>query len=128
MIRTSVTCLLIAVVLTCPYFCLGEAVGEVLAPGYGCGCFHNQCQPSDKTPDAPSQNDSDCFCQGAISDGVRSVEFDLELSLHVDWIDGTMLTAATPASFVDASAEPPHHFPPFSTGRDVCALTCALLL
>lgn len=130
MLRTATSHLLIAIVLVCPYLCLGEAVGEIIVTCHGCGseCFHDQCQPNDETPDAPSRSDSDCLCHGAITDGVRSVEFDLDLSLNIDWIGGTTLTPAIPTLFADTSLEPPHHFPPFSTGWDVCVLTCALLL
>ncbi len=133
---------LLASVLVCPYLCLGEAVGAEVAPCQSgqrllslfgqagcCGCSSDQEQPGQDLPSPPLQHDPDCFCHGVISAGVlRSLDFDLSTSPAIyGFIDDAVLPS-TGHSLASISFEPPHSFPPFSTGRDVCMLICTRLL
>ena len=128
--RFTTSYLLITLVLNCPYLCLGEAVGATGAafqPG-GCSCGEHNNPSGGETPQPSDENEPDCLCQGAIIDCVRSVELDSSLSLAIDWLIDDAILSSTTLTLADTSSEPPHHFPPFSIGRDVCVLTCALLL
>lgn len=125
--RTATSYLLIAIVLICPYFCLGDGcdVIGVSSEPCGCSCVNDRDCPNDDQQ--PCQGgDSDCLCRGAITDSVRTTDCDFALPVTVYWLvdvepaDEIMLAAV--------AAEPPHQFPPFSTGRDVCALICSRLL
>jgi len=79
-------------------------------------------------PQLPDSDGDDCFCQGAIIDHVRAVDPNEQHMLATGWLDIGPRTTSIGMSTADISSEPPHHFPPFSTGRDICALTSALLL
>lgn len=118
--------LIIAVVLACPYFCMGHVSGSTSAIcETGCGCSHSQSQDGEPADHAP-----DCLCQGAVVDGeVRTVDFESAAPLSVNWLI-TDLAFLGPRCSVHSciSFESPHSFPPFSTGRDVCALTCTFLI
>ena len=83
--------------------------------------------PGDETPQSPNEHDEDCFCHGAIFDGSRTADDESTCPVAIQWV----LEVASPTnqpSLAAVSFELPHSFPPFSTGRDVCALTCTLLL
>jgi hypothetical protein len=73
------------------------------------------------------ESDTDCLCHGAIFDGSRTDDNESLSPPVINWV----LDVASPftnLSLAAVSFEPPHQFPPFSTGRDVCALTCTLQL
>lgn len=129
MIRLATNYLLIAVVLTCPYQCLGEEVHETTAPGQRstCCCGDQDQSTGDETPQAPNERDEDCLCRGAIFDASRVADDDLNTPMAMP---GTLevTSPANQPSLAALSFESPHQFPPFSTGRDVCALTCTLQL
>jgi hypothetical protein len=133
MFRAINTYLQIAVLLICPYACLGKASGSESPPeSAGCRCCsHEQEQPSQESPATPADQDqdADCLCHGAIVDGkLRTSELDQATPLASGWlIDNLALSSAVPSS-ATISFERPRQFPPFSTGRDVRALTCVLLL
>lgn len=130
MLRTTTANLTIVVLLTCPYLCMGEVVGARLGDCQtdACSCSQGDGQSDQETPSSPADNDPDCLCHGALVDVVRTIDFDDSTPLYINWriVDGA--SCSTALSLANISYEPPHHFPPFSTGRDVCALTCALLL
>jgi len=130
MLRIATSHLLIAVVLMSPYLCLGEAAGAVSVPhqGGGCSCAKHNHQSDGEAPQPSDENEPDCLCRGAIMDGARSTELDSSAPLAVDWLIDDAILSSMAHSLADSSSEPPHQFPPFSTGRDVCVLTCALLL
>ena len=127
--QTAVSKLLIALVLICPYLCLDEAVGAVVAsyPTSSCCCHDQEESSGDKTPESPNDSDSDCLCHGAIFDGSRVSDDELMSSPAFNWLF-EVTSAPTNLSLADVSFEPPHQFPPFSSGRDVCMLTCTLQL
>jgi hypothetical protein len=129
MIRLATTYLLILVVLSCPYQCLGEAVCEAHAPGQksGCCCKDQDQSPGDKTPQSPNERDEDCLCHGAILDGSRMADDELTSPVAMTWVLEDTSPAIDP-SLLAVTFESPQQFPPFSTGRDVCALTCTLQL
>ncbi len=120
--------LIIAVVLACPYFCMGHVSGSTSAIcETGCGCSHSQSQ---ENPGEPVDHAPDCLCQGAVVDGeVRSADFEFSVPLSVNWLV-TDITFLGPRCSVPSciAFESPHSFPPFSSGRDVCALTCTFLI
>lgn len=130
MIRLITTYSLIAVVLICPYMCLGEAVHGAVAPCQksACCCGEDREDSSgDRTPESPTDRDEDCLCHGAIFDASRSADDELASPATMQWLL-EVASAPTNLSLAAVSFEPPHQFPPFSTGRDVCALTCTLQL
>lgn len=129
MLRPATTLLLITLVLICPYMCLGEAVGQAVAPCQTstCRCNDQEESSNDKTPESPSDSDSDCLCHGAIFDGSRIADDELVSSPAINWL---LVVASSPTNLSSAAVafESPHQFPPFSSGRDVCMLTCTLQL
>ena len=129
MIRLATTYLLIAVVLICPYMCLGESVLGAVAhcQQNACCCDDEENSSGDQTPESPNERDEDCLCHGAIFDASRSADDELTSPTTMQWLL-EVASAPTNLSLAAVSFEPPHQFPPFSTGRDVCALTCTLQL
>jgi len=73
------------------------------------------------------ESDADCLCHGAIFDGSRIADEEWTSSPAINWLL-EVAPSSTNLSLAAVSFEPPHQFPPFSTGRDVCALTCTLQL
>lgn len=115
--------ILIALVLACPYFCMGNALGS-MPTGCSSGCCCPQNDPGQENPEAPA--DGDCLCHGAVVDAdARTADLDLTIPLSWLFVDVAWLTHPA-LSYI--TFETPHHFPPFSTGRDICALTCTLLI
>jgi hypothetical protein len=128
MLRTTTSHLLIATLLICPYLCLGEAAGAIGASHHkgGCSCTRHADQSSRETPQPCDENEPDCLCHGAIIGGVRSAELEISAVLSINWlVDDTHLSSIKISS-ADACFEP--HFPPHSTGREICMLTCVLLI
>lgn len=120
--------LIIVVVLACPYFCMGHVAGSTSAIcESGCGCSHGQSQDS---PGEPADPAPDCLCQGAVVDGeVRSTDIELSVPHSVNGLACDIALVGRTCSVSSRIAfESPHSFPPFSTGRDVCALTCTFLI
>jgi len=126
MIRLATNNLLILVVLICPYQCLGESVLGALEPHQevACCCGEQQDASNDQAPALPHDCDEDCLCRGAICDASRTTDHELAATAVVLWTEAS----AMDLSRVGVCLESPHQFPPFSTGRDVCALTCTLQL
>ena len=127
MLRFATSYILIALVLICPQLCWGEPVD---GPGdeVGCCCAEHHDRSSGETPDSPERTDADCLCQRAIMDGVRLSELDSLTPIAVAWLISDAIVPSKTLALADYSSESPHQFPPFCSGRDVCVLTCALLL
>ncbi|MCA9247578.1 MAG: hypothetical protein KDA42_10695 [Planctomycetales bacterium] len=129
MFQRFATHLSIAIVLVCPYLCLGSAEGCSTADVQKdkCCCHCDSREANDDAPPTPRDSGPDCLCHGAVIDGAK-----IELQTFAD--DSALVaTLYLPTSmFVEAQsvAVSPHpcHFPPGSSGRDLCALNCALLL
>jgi hypothetical protein len=131
MLQPAISYVLIAVVLICPYACLGDEAGweSSFCSIDGCCCSHEPAPPGGETPTSPEDEDSNCLCHGAIFDSqLRTTDLD---QANPQWFyrlgNGATLSAVG-SSLVSISFEPPHQFPPFSTGWDVCRLTCTLVL
>jgi len=81
------THLLIALLLTCPYFCLGgesiDPAGESIAVSSCTAiCCGHHTEPQNESQPAPSRTplseDQDCLCEGAVlGDPVRMAEIEL---------------------------------------------------
>jgi hypothetical protein len=129
MFHPCITHFLIGIVLVCPYFCLGEEVnGDVLrAPGESCRGQCETCDSEHETPSSPAECDPDCLCHGAVLDHAK-----IETPTSGDKLVVIAILCVLVDTFVDSrpSVASPRgcHFPSGSTGRDVCALKCALLL
>lgn len=65
------------------------------------------------------------MCRGAVVDTEAGTDLDFGASLT--WVVADVACSTQPV-LPYIALEPPHHFPPFSTGRDVCALTCTFLI
>ena len=121
---------LVVALLACPYLCMGAEAGLDCEMPFAscCACSHAPA-PSDRDlPGSPVEYNSNCLCNGAVIDGdVRSAGTDVAVPSPIEWQlnDSTLLSCDACAASI--SFERSHQFPP-STGRDVCALTCALLL
>lgn len=129
MLRSCVTQLLVVLVVICPYFCLGEAaeVPGAQSVSSTCCCKRGPTDGDHESPHPQDRDESDCLCHGAIADGVKveAAECDTELFV-TDLLDLSSDVVRSQPSYDLLLGV--CHFPPFSTGRDVCALTCALLL
>lgn len=129
MLQTVTANLAIVLLLACPYLCMGEAVGACLelCQADACCCPQDGGTSDHQTPSSPDGNDPDCLCRGAVVDSVRSTELHDSAPPTINWPIGDVRLTTINVSSATIPFESPHHFPPFSTGRDVCALTCALL-
>lgn len=129
MLRIATSYILIVIVLTSPPLCLGEAASAMGArnDAGGCSCASHRDHSSGENPEPSDESEPDCLCQGAIVD-VRGTELDLPATIVVDWLISDIDLSSTALSLSETSSGPPHQFPPLSTGRDVCILSCALLL
>lgn len=128
MLRTTLPHLLILIVLICPYLCLGEEAGEDgAACATICSCASERDSSRHESPGPPLDYDPTCLCHGAIVVQLTTVEVDHSNPL-LDWHGDTTVALAKCPILASVSFESPHQFPPFSSGRDVCALTCAFLL
>ena len=105
---------------------MGEAAGETGASKGGCSCTKHTDQPSGETPQPSDENEPDCLCHGAIMGDVRSAELEISTVLSINWLVDDASLSAIKISSADACFEP--FFPPHSTGRDICALKCVLLI
>ena len=120
--------LIVAAVLACPYVCMAHASGSTSAIcESGCGCSHSQPR---ENPGEPADHTPDCLCQGAVVDGeVRAADFEFTVPLSVNWLVADIVILSSRCSVSSRIAfESQHSFPPFSSGRDVCALTCSFLI
>ncbi len=130
--RITVVTLLTAALLGCPFICLGEGAGTPCPDVACCDCqdqepVRNECP----TPDGPVEDESDCLCRGAIAgaDGPRVVS-NLENEVRfVEDVDDSLAGAHSVVNrFVESLPFRASHFPPLSSGRDICALINARLL
>jgi hypothetical protein len=130
--RTTVH-LLVFVLLGCPFFCLlqlgGENGAEARAPSCACGSSDS----SDNQPfhDGSNNEQEDCLCRGAIMfPGVRVADGEVgvsPLSAVAPYLAVTNTQIAESAGEAGVCSFP-SHFPPLSSGRDICVLTGVLLL
>ena len=122
-----VACLMIAVVVMCPHLCMGELSVSTSMCQTICGCSQNETGPAD--PGAPADHNHDCLCDGAVANGeVRTDDCDLRAPQAFSYECIVTPSVYTDSRLTFISFERSHHFPPLATGRDVCALTCTLLI
>jgi len=131
--RQTTVHLLICVLLGCPFFCLLELGGKKEAEGRAVSCACCAPESSDNQPfhDGSNRARKDCLCQGAImlpttrvADGDVGVA---TLSAIDHYLEVTNTPVAESAGEAGLSSFP-SHFPPFSSGREICALTGVLRL
>jgi hypothetical protein len=130
MARVTVAYLLIATVLICPYLCLGEETEAVAcAQAVGCSCSYEPLGRDNDAPASPEGDEHDCLCQGAIEaakvdDSILGAD---ELTLCWVILQDSEVSFPTSAC---STLGPRHsvHFPPLSTGREICTLVNARLL
>jgi len=142
MMRIITSQLLMAVLLLCPYLCMGKLAshgGSSIDAGVCCCAvprdLGRSCPASDKgpasdeDPSLPVESQADCLCQGAISDVSRTVQVEIRLPLSgsVCSFEATGSTLVNP-SLTAPSFESSQQPVPFVTGRNVCALSGVLLL
>jgi len=135
MSRLALTILLIANVLVCPYFCMGQiaAGGPYRAEDRSCPCCSKSpSSPSpghdQNSPNLPRENGGDCLCHGAITNGAKLGEYespaaDLSVALPIPQND---VTACSPISQLPQLFC--SQFPPLCSGRELCTLTCVFLI
>ncbi len=131
--RQTTVHLLVCVLLGCPFFCLLELGGEKGAEARVPACA---CCPPDSSDNQPFHGSSnreqpDCLCRGAIMFSAVRVEGGdvgvTPLSAIANYLGATNTPVAQSAGKTGLSSFP-SHFPPFSSGREICALTGVLLL
>ena len=130
MLRFKITYLLIAALLICPYCCLGEEANDAVEKSLTAGCFCCD-KPSDtdrKSPQTPVKEEHDCLCHGAIIGNSKVESFDGPFDLFVLAPSVLNANATCIAQISDVGISHACHFPPVVKGRDICVLTCALLL
>lgn len=126
MMRTTLTHILIATVAFCPYFCLAELVQGSCERETVCSCSESEDGSGDKAPGPFDTEEPDCFCRGAIVDGTR-VECQ---ETRMDDLPLLWLSDATTDCCVLSVADDSQscHYPPHSTGREICSLISVQLL
>ena len=125
--------LLVGVLLGCPFVCLSELGrekgAEVRAPS--CACCSPGSSDSQPCHDGSNREQKDCLCGGAIMfPAVRFAVGDVGVA-PLSAIDHYLEVANTPVVGIAGEADLSSfasHFPPFSSGREICALTGVLLL
>jgi len=146
MVKVVQTLLLIACLLACPLRCMRTLDGHEIASAqfaqekektHSC-CGHSanrqqippSCGDSDQPDGSTDYGCTDCLCQGAWFDDAR-----VELAdARVEWVShnfqGTesSLAALVDSSCVASDSKQGRHFPWLDSGREICALTCSLLL
>ncbi len=130
--RTITVHLLVGVLLGCPFSCLlklGQAKAPVVRP-LSCTCCP---ESSDSQPchDGSNRDQKDCLCRGAIMFPTMRVAVGDVAAAPLAAIDHYLEVANTPIT--ESAGEAglsffPAHFPSFSSGREICALTGVLLL
>ncbi|GIW93148.1 MAG: hypothetical protein KatS3mg110_1189 [Pirellulaceae bacterium] len=120
--------LLIALVLVCPYFCMGDgaAVQGAAREVYGCcPCGEHASQPHQ--PPAPCECRWDCLCRGAVADGGSRLT-GAAAEMAVAWFGGDPTEHHSTSNSAYLDLDSPHQFFLVFSGRDSCALKCAWLL
>ncbi len=129
MLRTAIVFLLIWNVLVCPYRCMGQIASSVFAytADEGCSCCQKPADPTGSTPTPPCDDECNCFCGGAIVSDCKidSDSIGMELSVPLPAHEGDTVALVLLTSTCELFFS---HFPPHSTGRDICALKCVLLI
>ena len=135
MLRIAIVISLIANVLTCPYFCMGQigAGGSPCSELRTCSCCSKSCssRPSGRdqdTPKVPRESGGNCLCHGAIIDGVKPSEYEIAGADH------SFALLAPQNEILGCSPLSQHsqlffsQFSPLCSGRELCTLICALLI
>lgn len=131
--RQTTVHLLVCVLLACPLFCLlalgGEEGPEDRSPS--CACCSPDSSDSRPCHDGSDREQKNCLCRGAVICTImRVADGDLEAtppSAIDHYLEVTNGPVAEIAGVAGLSSLP-SHFPPFSSGREICALTGVLLL
>jgi hypothetical protein len=131
MARATVTYLLIATVLICPYLCLGEdtEAADAHSLAVGCSCCHVPLGQDNEAPESPEDGDQDCLCHGAIeADKVEAPDCGADALSHF-WFSTPDFGLSFPSSACGTlDARHSVHFPPLCSGREICALVNVRLL
>ena len=133
MYRQTTVHLLVGVLLGCPFVCLSELGREkgTEARALSCACCSPESSDSQPCHDGSNREQKDCLCGGAVMfPAVRVEGGDVEVT-PLSAIDHYLEVTNTPVA--ESAGEAglaffPSHFPPFSSGREICALTGVLLL
>jgi hypothetical protein len=128
MMRTALSSILIALVVVCPYFCLGNIAGDAGARTTACSCCQTCGTSGDECPGNSDTGEPDCLCHGAILSKVESSESAADnFCVHIaisSLVDNRLNGIASSALDESLSS----HFPPLSSGREICSLICVQLL
>ena len=133
MTRTVVAYVLAATTLICPYLCLGQSAGKPAAhsDAKSCSCHKGPSSPSDKPPENRDEQEPDCLCHGAIVDGVKVggqiALADFDFVRFLDVVSEVGAATSSCERVIDGTLHP-CHFPPRSSGREICELRGSLLL
>ena len=131
MAKATLAYLLIATVLICPYLCLAEGTeaADVCAQAVSCSCSDEPLGQDNDTPESPEGGEHDCLCRGAIEAAkIEGSDFGADdLSLY--WVSPLEIGLSFPSSACSTlESGNSVHFPPLSSGREICALVNARLL
>ena len=128
--RTAVPYLLTIVLLACPHFCLGKSASEVGVRPATTGCPYDcgHQEPIDTPADTPDSGDPDCLCRGAVLPDAKVEAANADLAHWCPLLVAPKCGAASDVHLASSDPPFPSHSPAIMTGRDVCVLTCAMLL
>ena len=136
--RLFIGYLLVLVLAGCPYFCLAESPGAVTEMAAARPCSHcNSCPRSDDrvpTDDRTDTGCGNCLCHGAVLYGwkVESQQRVESPESRVQSRNGFVLYQLASSQFYSRlstlNSQLSCHFPPSSTGREICALIGVRLL
>ena len=125
--------LLVCILLGCPFFCLLELGGEkgAEARALSCACCSPDSSGDEPFHDSSNREQKDCLCRGAvIATPVRGADGDIGVTPlsaidHYPEVTNTLVAQSADKAGLSSFHS---HFPPFSSGREICALTGVLLL
>ena len=131
MAKATLSYLLAATVLICPYLCLGEdtEAADACAQAVACTCSDEPLGQHNEAPESPEGGDQDCLCRGAIEAAkIEGSDYGTD-KLLLRWLSPLELGLSFPSS--DCSTlKSGHsvHFPTLSSGREICAQVNSRLL
>jgi len=136
---------LVLLLVSCPYFCLAESPGTVAGVAAARPCSHcNGCSrsgdraPTDRAPtdDRTDTGCGNCLCHGAVFYGwkvqsqqrVESPESRVQSRNALALYRCLRLCSTLDSGLWTLDSGLSCHFPPYSTGREICALISSRLL
>ena len=138
-LRGLTTWLLVAVLLGCPYVCILQLALPMSMSDSLCSCGschgldHSEFLEPPPSDSGSSEGQTPCLCKGAVLEcSEKLIDIGREAARSSFFEDALLALSRRPASSAinDGRCFLAHasHFPPLSSGRDICALVNSRLL